>query len=195
MPPRKRELAADIANATGVDAGAVSDVLTELANQAYAAASSGFVLPGFGKFRVVPGASSTGVNPFTGRATVFSAPKEIEFTVDTEAMKCFLAGAAKPTLATLNTPGTSKLQSVGLTPNPDDLEAAGIQPDTSYRFTVGGEPDWLQAAEVPVCCGQTMLFYGQLDSLNNREYSIGDMGMLYVFYCRSCSSSRSIMQF
>jgi nucleoid DNA-binding protein len=192
---RKKKLAADIAMATSVDVSAVSKVLTELANQAYVNTASGFVLPGFGKFDVVPGAETTGFNPFTGKPTVFRAPPEIKFTIDTAAKKSFLAGMTESHEATSDITRAFKLQQVALLPKPEDLDLAGIKRDTPYKFKLGGEPDWIQAAEVPICCGDAMLFYGQLDSLNSGEYCIGDMGMLYVFFCRSCSNSRSIVQF
>jgi nucleoid DNA-binding protein len=191
---RKKRLAADIAKATGVEVSAVSKVLAELANQAYANAVTGFVLPGFGKFRVVSGVDRTGVNPFTGKPVVFRAPPEIEFTIDTAAKEGFLAGKAESSESTSEATRASKLQPIGLLPNADDLVAAGIEVNAAYNSKVGGEPDWIQAAEVPVCCGDAMLFYGQLDSLSNGDYCIGDMGMLYVFLCRSCASSRSILQ-
>jgi nucleoid DNA-binding protein len=191
---RKKILAADIAKATGVEGSAVSKVLAELANQAYANATSGFVLPGFGKFHLVPGAERRGVNPFTGKPVVFRAPLEIEFTIDIAAKKSFLAGKAESSESTSEATRASTLQPIGLLPNVDDLDAARIEGNAPYKFKVGGEPDWIQAAEVPVCCDDAMLFYGQLDSLDNGDYSIGDMGRLYVFLCRSCSSSRSIMQ-
>jgi len=190
----KKKLAADIAKTTGIEVGIVAQVLAELAKQAYSNAASGFVLPGFGKFHVVPGAERTGVNPFTKKSTVFRAPPEIEFTIDTAAKKSFLAGMAERSEAISDTRRVSTLQPVGLVPIPEDLAAAGIGRGITYKFKVGGEPDWLQAAEVPVCCGDAMLFYGQLDSLSGGDYSIGDMGRLYVFLCQSCSRSRSIMQ-
>jgi nucleoid DNA-binding protein len=191
---RKTKLAADIAKATGVEESAVSKVLAELANQAYANAGTGFVLPGFGKFRVVRGVDTTGKNPFTGKPIVFRAPPEIEFTIDTAAKRSFLAGKAESSESTSDATNAPKLQPIRLQPNADDLDAAGIEGNAPYKFKVGGEPDWIQDAEVPVCCDDAILFYGQLDSLDNGDYCIGDKGMLYVFLCRSCASSRSILQ-
>jgi len=187
--------AADISRATGLEVAAVSKVLTELANQAYANAAAGFVLPGFGKFRLVPGAGSMGVNPFTGKPVIFRAPPEIEFTIDTVAKKCFRAGKAESSETTSQANTAAELLPVALLPKPEDLRAAGIKGSADYRCKIGGTPDWLQAPTVPICCGDAMLFYGQLDSLNNGDYCNGDMGRLYVFVCRQCCNSRSILQF
>ncbi len=191
---RKKKLATDIAAAIGVEVPVVPKVLTELANQAYASGKSGFALPGFGKFRLVSGTDAVGTDPFTRIRTVFHAPPQVEFTLDTSAKKGFLAGREEPS-ETTGTVGTRTLKEIALTPKPDDVAAAGIDNPRSCKLKVGGEPDWLQAPETPVCCGDTMVFYGQFDSLDNQNYCIGDMGRLYVFFCQSCCAARSVLQF
>jgi len=190
------ELSEQLATATGMSADDVSRLLTELANTAYAHAADGFVLPGFGKFQLVAGESRTGVNPFTRKTQVFHAPPNVEFTVDTDAEKGFRTGNAEKVLPTSADDAAEVLAPIRLVPDAQDAEAAGIEAEriAEAEFKVGGEPDWRQAPAVPVCCGQPMLFYGQLDSLGG-DYIIGDVGLLYVFLCRLCCSSRSILQY
>ena len=62
------------------------------------------------------------------------------------------------------------------------------------RHRIGGEPSWIQDAQVPSCsCGQPMSFYGQLDSLGD-SHCIGDCGMIYVFLCWDCLETKSVLQ-
>ena len=63
------------------------------------------------------------------------------------------------------------------------------------RHKLGGEPDFIQGEDVPICedCGHKMSFYGQLDSIND-EFCIADCGMIYVFFCFDCNSTKSIVQ-
>ena len=74
----------------------------------------------------------------------------------------------------------------------------------------GGEPDWIQDCEVPVCtnCGQLMSFVAQIDSiehdnkhnplrrhcLDHQDYMFGDVGMIYVFFCFPCCTTESVFQ-
>ncbi len=77
------------------------------------------------------------------------------------------------------------------------------------RSKLGGIPDWLQGEDVPNCedCGKPMTFIGQIDSIEHdqtgnphqqpydeQEYIFGDVGLIYVFYCFDCSSTRSVCQ-
>jgi nucleoid DNA-binding protein len=190
-----QELAARISKASGIEATVVSKVLSGLASLAYANCKAGFVLPGFGKFQVILGAETVGKNPFTGKPTVFRAPPDVEFTIDTEAKQAFISGKAEFTETSAAPNVRSSLNEIRLTPNPDDLKSLDGDIKKSPLCKIGGEPDWLQYPSVPVCCGEDMTFYGQLDSLNNREYCVGDMGKLYVFFCQQCCKSHSIMQF
>lgn len=188
------ELASKLASITGIGVEDVSRLLCALADQAYAEAKSGFVLPGFGKFKIVRGEDTIVPNPFTGKMTTFRAPLEVEFTIDTKAKKAFLDGKAEDSDAIINDAVAETLLSVRLVPDQNDATAAGIDRKLVAEavFKVGGEPDWIQAPETPICCGEEMLFYGQLDSLGG-DYSLGDMGRLYVFLCQSCLSTRSIL--
>src|SRR6266446_9340849 len=79
------------------------------------------------------------------------------------------------------------------------------------RSKLGGEPDWVQQPEVPKCsdCKQQMTFVGQIDSIEHDEkhnphaigclsgkqqYMFGDAGMIYVFMCFSCLTTKSVVQ-
>ncbi len=71
------------------------------------------------------------------------------------------------------------------------------------RSKFGGAPDWIQNDETPKCecCKKKMEFVAQLDSIDytgfaqkNIEYMFGDVGMIYVFFCKNCGVSKSIFQ-
>lgn len=80
------------------------------------------------------------------------------------------------------------------------------------RSKLGGEPDWDQADETPIClrCEEAMAFVAQIDSIehdedhnphridclsNDQQYLFGDVGMIYVFVCFRCFETQSVMQF
>ena len=71
------------------------------------------------------------------------------------------------------------------------------------RSKIGGSTDWIQNDETPKCecCKKKMEFVAQLDSIDytgfaqkNIEYMFGDVGMIYVFFCKNCGVSKSIFQ-
>ena len=79
------------------------------------------------------------------------------------------------------------------------------------RSKLGGEPDWVQAPEIPKCrgCKQPMTFIAQIDSIEHDEahnpnaidcmsgrqqYMFGDVGMIYVFLCYGCLETKSVFQ-
>lgn len=77
------------------------------------------------------------------------------------------------------------------------------------RTKLGGKPDWIQCDETPICkhCQQQpMTFVGQVDSVGAAETPLGrslgkaeafmfaDSGMIYVFWCRGCNETRSVLQ-
>lgn len=80
-------------------------------------------------------------------------------------------------------------------------EAAELLPfkwadrDIGTRHRLGGEPSFVQAADYPACsnCDETMTFYGQLDSIND-EYTLADVGLVFVFVCFDCFTSTSFIQ-
>ena len=86
-------------------------------------------------------------------------------------------------------PGEKAIQ----VPYPDNL---------GKRTKLGGEPDWIQDDETPVCplCGQEMSLVAQIDSIDytdyrsNGPYLFGDVGMLYVFYCLDCGRNPQVIQ-
>lgn len=62
------------------------------------------------------------------------------------------------------------------------------------RHRIGGKPDFIRSTEMPRCiCGEEMSFYAQLDSIND-EFSLADCGMIYVFVCFDCFTTKSILQ-
>ncbi len=67
--------------------------------------------------------------------------------------------------------------------------------DIGRRHQLGGEPTFIQADEIPNCprCQQPMTFYGQLDSIGD-NYSIADVGMIYVFLCFGCFEAEAFVQ-
>ena len=75
--------------------------------------------------------------------------------------------------------------------------------DYGHRSKLGGIPDWLQNDETPKCphCRHTMEFIAQIDSIDytgfpnpKAEYMLGDVGMIYVFFCKKCGTSTSVFQ-
>lgn len=87
-----------------------------------------------------------------------------------------------------------------LVPEPLTPEAAALPPykwaggDIGKRHRLGGKPDFIQGADIPVCsCKSEMTFYAQLDSIND-EFDLADCAMIYVFVCFDCFETRSILQ-
>lgn len=64
------------------------------------------------------------------------------------------------------------------------------------RHQLGGEPTFIQKPDYPSCelCHLPMTFYGQLDSIND-DFVIGDVGMVYVFICFDCLTTKAFLQF
>jgi hypothetical protein len=88
--------------------------------------------------------------------------------------------------------------------DPDDPANDGL------KTKFGGTPDWIQSEEWQKCpeCKSAMTFVAQIDSFemesrenpNSRkageqDYMFGDVGMIYVFYCVSCATSASVVQY
>ncbi|CAO5682722.1 MAG: hypothetical protein HEEMFOPI_01766 [Holosporales bacterium] len=67
--------------------------------------------------------------------------------------------------------------------------------DVGKRFKIGGSPEFIQNSEYPICrcCSKKMIFYAQLDSLND-DYMIADCGLIYVFICFDCNKTESFIQ-
>lgn len=63
------------------------------------------------------------------------------------------------------------------------------------RHQLGGEPKFIQQEDYPFCpdCEKKMIFYGQLDSIND-DFCIADCGMIYIFICFDCNTTKSIIQ-
>lgn len=63
------------------------------------------------------------------------------------------------------------------------------------RSKYGGQPDLIQPLDPAdiECCFSAMIFYAQIDSFSP-EFSIGDCGMAYLFYCRKCAGIKTITQ-
>ena len=88
-----------------------------------------------------------------------------------------------------------------LIPQPLTEEAAELPkfkwagPEIGTRHRLGGEPSFIQPADYPLCtsCGETMTFYGQLDSIND-DYVLADVGLVFVFVCFNCFTSTSFIQ-
>ena len=85
----------------------------------------------------------------------------------------------------------------------DPIDALGS------RSKLGGSPDWDQGDETPKCrdCRQIMSFIGQIDSIEHhcsknphrqnfdkQQYMFGDVGMIYVFFCFDCLTTKSVFQ-
>jgi hypothetical protein len=68
-------------------------------------------------------------------------------------------------------------------------KAAGFEwaaPGIGTRHRIGGEPDDPPTAQNPRCrCGNSMTFYGQLDSIGD-DFALADVGVVQVFVCFDC---------
>lgn len=66
-------------------------------------------------------------------------------------------------------------------------------PEVGRRHRIGGEPP-VAELECPRCpsCGETMSFYGQLDSLND-EIVLADAGVVAVFVCFDCGQADALI--
>jgi hypothetical protein len=63
------------------------------------------------------------------------------------------------------------------------------------RHKLGGDFDFLQRDEIPSCpnCRKQMTFYGQLGSIGD-DVCLADCGMIYVFVCFDCFTTKSFIQ-
>ena len=92
-----------------------------------------------------------------------------------------------------------RIPEIRLRPDPETEEAKAALgfrwagEDIGKRHKLGGEPDFVQAAEWPRCCGNLMTFYGQLDSIGD-EIVIADCGLIYVFICFDCYEAKAVVQ-
>jgi hypothetical protein len=83
-----------------------------------------------------------------------------------------------------------------LTDEARELQAFEWAPEgVGTRHQLGGEPDWQQEPQAPRCpdCNEQMTFYGQLDSIND-EFSLADIGLVYVFVCFDDFTTASVLQ-
>lgn len=75
---------------------------------------------------------------------------------------------------------------------------------------LGGEPDWIEEPETPICdsCEMEMSFVAQIDSIEHfadynplamnpeiqQDYMFGNSGMIYVFFCFECCTTKALCQ-
>ncbi|WP_298955196.1 hypothetical protein [uncultured Campylobacter sp.] len=92
---------------------------------------------------------------------------------------------------------------VALAPTPARWAAQdwGMSNSRQNLARIGGEPSWIQGAQVPTCpiCGEKMEFLMQLDSElpsceQGGEVYFGSGGILYVFWCERTRVSGFFMQ-
>ena len=86
------------------------------------------------------------------------------------------------------------------TPKRWEFQSWGSSNSRENLFRLGGEPTWIQNAEVLTCpiCGEKMEFLMQLDTdlpdIENGEVYFGSGGICYVFWCDKTKVSGYIMQ-
>jgi hypothetical protein len=68
-------------------------------------------------------------------------------------------------------------------------------PEVGKRHRLGGAPDGLSEDDYPRCsgCGETMSFYGQLDSIGDHVV-LADAGVVLVFVCFDCFTATAKVQ-
>ena len=93
-----------------------------------------------------------------------------------------------------------KIPEIKLTPTPETDEARNVvgykwNEEAGKRHKLGGEPDWMQGDESPICpsCREPKTFYAQIDSIGD-QFDLADCGMIYVFVCFGCFTTGSILQ-
>jgi hypothetical protein len=94
-----------------------------------------------------------------------------------------------------------KFPEIPLSPSPATPDARAVigfkwaAENVGHRHKLGGDPDWLQGADVPSClaCREAMTFYGQLDSVGDKM-TLADVGIVYVFVCFDCYETKSVLQ-
>ena len=80
-PLTKSQLAATIADKSGVTKKTATEILDLLAQLSYKGAKDGFTIPGIGKLVLVARKARTGRNPQTGEAIKIPAKKVVKFRV------------------------------------------------------------------------------------------------------------------
>lgn len=177
----KDELTNELAATCGISKEAVDELLNELAKLAYREAKSGFVLPGFGEFKVEFGPEKIMDNPFTGEPYSVPGELQVSFHVDDTALEQFVGDASVQ---------KKKKKSSKKTRRPV------VRPAVSEEVSFGGEPSWIYAAEQFQCCGREMSFFGQIhtDALG-KEFMIYDCGIIYLFLCEECKTTKTCVQF
>jgi DNA-binding protein HU-beta len=93
-PLTKSQIAASIADKTGVTKKAAAETLDYIAELAYKNAKNSFTLPGLGKLVLVNRKARVGRNPATGEAINIPAKKVVKFRV-AKAAKDAILGAKK----------------------------------------------------------------------------------------------------
>lgn len=66
--------------------------------------------------------------------------------------------------------------------------------DNPPATKLGGQPEWIQP-EMPLeCCGNSMTFLAQIDSLDVLQARLPDSALIYVFFCPTCMNVEAHMQ-
>lgn len=188
----------EIAVQSGQPVEIVSQVLQSLRKVAIKRIGNGFTLPNFGTFSIVREPDTEGINPFTKEPLVFKGRRFVSFQIDSASEASFISGEdqTEPDAAN-DISEVRELPQIRLHPDIEQLVAAGLSKASTAdaNFKLGGHPDWIQGPNDVVCCHKRSIFYGQFDSNIGGDFNIGDAGMIYVFICDDCWTSRSIVQF
>tara|TARA_A100001037_G_C15093815_1_gene610413 strand:+ start:864 stop:1166 length:303 start_codon:yes stop_codon:yes gene_type:complete len=80
-PLTKSQIAAEVAEQTGITKKTAVEVLDFLAQLAYKQAKNSFTIPGIGKLVLVQRKARTGRNPQTGETIKIAAKKVVKFRV------------------------------------------------------------------------------------------------------------------
>src|SRR5438132_801822 len=93
-PLTKSQIAASIAEQTGITKKTATEILEHLADLAYKNAKNSFTLPGIGKLVLVNRKARVGRNPATGQAITIAAKKVVKFRVAKGAKDAVLRAGA-----------------------------------------------------------------------------------------------------
>jgi len=75
------------------------------------------------------------------------------------------------------------------------IAARKVLPETGYRSQIGGYPQWLQSAQIPIReDSEEFQFIMQIDSEDDAGLMWRDMGLVYLFWDEESEDTRFILQ-
>lgn len=191
-PLSKNDLISQVAKRAGLDGDQVAKTLYALSETVTENMHRGACLPGIGEIRCIQGRDAYSNDqedrPERNITVVFpdsAFDDKISWNVAAAELLDWLNENVKPAKAL----DEFHLEIRNRIPARGELDE-----DDNPQFKVGGDPDWIDAPDVPRCCNTAMTFYAQLDTSFPSELNFWDCAMIYVFLCTNCGSHTTKMQ-